>query len=69
MSQVSNFNNLLQKRTSFVLPRECLHETHMNFTRDEISFRHEKKSVYVTFHSGRNEIKFYFLGSRSETAC
>ena len=31
--------------------RECLHDT-----RNEISFRLEKMSIYITFHCGRSEM-------------
>ena len=31
---------------------------------NKISFRHEKKSVYITFHWGRNEMKFRLGGEQ-----
>ena len=40
----------------------------MTFTRNEISFHHKKKSAYITFQCGRNEMKFLFRGGRNKTA-
>ena len=40
----------------------------MKYTRNEISFRHEKNYVYITCHCGRNEMEFNFGVGRSEAA-
>ena len=33
-----------------------------NFTRNELSLRHEKTPVYITFDCGQNKKKFLCLG-------
>ena len=40
----------------------------MKYTRNKILLRHEEESIYVTYHCGRNEMKFLFRVGRSETA-
>ena len=47
--------NILKPILSQILKR-CLHET-----RNEILFRHEKNSVYISFHCGRNDMKLTFV--------
>ena len=37
----------------------CCMRPEIKFTRNEISFRHEKNSVYISLHCGRNEMIFF----------
>ena len=40
----------------------------MKSTRNEISTYHKRNSIYITFHCGRNEMKFRFAGGLGKTA-
>ena len=40
----------------------------MKSTRNEISNDHERSSIHITFHCGRNEMKFRFGGGPKKTA-